>query len=307
MYAIRIISPGLYTAHQAKNIPNIILNSLVDTLNSKAKIPHTMILVINDAKFWNHGDFLLYQMERIIARFLKEIRRIIEARNLSLPPKAVNWDYPRIFLTRALPLPNNMTKPYPKGFKPNRRRYNKLILRGEVQHNYRSINLPDFTCGNENKFFSKDGSITQKGYQYLWIAISDAIHKADNQDRITLNKIRAKQLAAQINISNKEMKEIHGGMDDVSDAETLAEKLQDDAEPVPPVQHRDRPAKRALIDDFNNCTTITQVDSPGSSISAYYTAKHKHSGEPRFRYKQHPGFKPKKKKANNFYKNKQWY
>lgn len=120
MYAIRMVMSGIYTAKQAKNIPSIILNSLEDTLNVKAKVPHTLVILINNSRFWNDADLLQYQMDRILKRFFKEIARIIEDRNLSLPPRAVNWDYPRIFITKALPLPNNMSKPYPKGFKANR-------------------------------------------------------------------------------------------------------------------------------------------------------------------------------------------
>lgn len=144
-------------------------------------------------------------MERLISKFICELRRIIEARNLSLPPRAVNWDYPRIFISRALPLPNNMTKPYPKGFKANRRRYNRLLQRGEEQLNYRSFNFSDFTCENSNKLFADDGSLTPLGYSNIWMTISDIIHKSDNHNRITANKLRAKQIAAEIEITQAEM------------------------------------------------------------------------------------------------------
>lgn len=182
MYATKLISPGLYTSHQATNIPNIILNNLVDTLNLKAKVPHTIVIIINDHRFWNNTDLLSHQMERILNRLIKEVKRIAEARNLSLPPRAVNWDYPRIFLTKALPLPNHMSKPYPKGFKPNRRRYNRLISRAQDEQGYRAINLSDFNCENTNNLFTTDGSLSHLGYGSLWRSISDAIHKADNQE-----------------------------------------------------------------------------------------------------------------------------
>lgn len=48
MYAIRLIPSGIYTAQQAHNMPNLLLNSLVDTLNVKAKVPHTLVIIIND-------------------------------------------------------------------------------------------------------------------------------------------------------------------------------------------------------------------------------------------------------------------
>lgn len=268
MYAIRLVSPGICTTSQAKNVPSLILSSLVDTLNLKAKVPHTLVLLINDPKFWNHTDLLTYQMERIIGRFLKEIRRIVEDRNLSLPPRAVNWDYPRIFITRALPMPNNMLKPYPKGFKTNRKLYNKLLQRGGGLHNYTTISLAEFSSDNLNNFFAQDGSITQAGYKYLWTAISDAIHKADNQDRINMNKAKAKQLAAQISLTNSDLKPTNH-VDD-QDADELS-----DSEQIGKVDHQTRkPVKRSLTDEFDSSIQkriTSTAESPGSHISEYFT------------------------------------
>lgn len=314
MYALRLVSPGIYTSHQAKNIPNIILNSLVDTLNVKAKVPHTIVIIVNDHRFWNNADLLTYQMDRLIMKFFKEIGRIIENRNLSLPPKAVNWDYPRLFITRALPLPNNMTRPYPRGFKANRRRYNRLLQRGEQQYNYKTINLTDFTCENSNKLFAPDGSITKFGYKQLWIGISDAIHKADNLDRILLNKAKAKKLALQTTLTSSEIADaqaIHSSSD-LSDIEPLMMAEQE------AVKKR-KPAKRALINDFpvhgatsTTSTRTQQNDSPASAVSEYYTVQHKklHMNNGR----QQPelskvGFqhqRPFNKKKKTFYKNKFW-
>lgn len=296
MYAIRLIPSGIYTAEQAKNMPNIILNLLVDTLNVKAKVPHSIVIMINDHRFWNNADLLSYQMDRLIARFIKEFNRIIEARNLSLPPKAANWDFPRLFITRALPLPNNMTRPYPKGFKANRRRFNRLIQRGEEQHKYRSINLSEFTCDNSNKFFAPDGTITHTGYQALWIGVSDAIHKADNQDRIILNKAKAKQLAMQIAVTTDEVAQVKGNgcYSDLSDIEPLGnhDATQNQRQKTP------KSTKRALINDFNDQhikrKMITGTMSPSSAISEYYTTQGKSGAT------DNPGFHHKRKFAHEF-------
>lgn len=288
MYAIRIVPLGLYTTKQAQNLPNILLNALVDTLNIKAKVPHTLIVIINDHKFWNNHDLLEHQMERIIKRFIKEIRRIAEARNLSLPARAVNWDYPRIFITKALPLPNNMSKTYPKGFKPNRRRYNRLLQRGEHYSNYRAINLSDFTCENSNNFFNEDGSITPDGYKNFWITISDAVHKADNANRITLNKLRAKQLAAQITVTSKEMRDIHAD-DTISDIEMLQDTSDSDQNKPLHKQDKAKRPRRALLGDFNQSS-----DSPASTISEYFTLQHNSKSE-RIQGHRHKHFKSSNK------------
>lgn len=293
MYSIRLIPPGLYTALQAKNLPNVILNALVDTLNIKAKVPHTLIIVINDYKFWNDAELLTYQMDRILYRFIKEIKRIAEARNTSLPPRAVNWEYPRLFITRALPLPNNMTKPYPKGFKPNRRRYNRLLQKGAEQNLFRTINFPEFTCDNENKLFKPDGSISYQGYTQFWITISDAVHKADNQDRINFNKMRAKQLSAQISLTKGD---IHSSNEeDLSDIEILPEEQKDQQS-----GKLKQGTKRALLDDFDACkekkiiTTKYTDSSPDSTITEYYTS-HKSTGQAGYNAQNHHKFHGKGK------------
>lgn len=273
MYAIRLVPSGIYTQKQAKNMPSIILNSLVDTLNIKAKVPHTLVIIINDPRFWNDKDLLTFQIERVIQRFIKEICRIVEARNLSLPPRAVNWDYPRIFITRALPLPNHMTKQYPKGFKPNRRKYNRSLQRGEMHYNYTTINLSEFTSENNNKLFAPDGSITHKGFISFWTTISNAIHKADNQDRINLNKAKAKQLGAQISLTTAELKTNEDQDLAMSDIEILS----DEDEQSNSTQHKN-PTKRALLDDFTKCDNQKfnngNHHSPASTISEYFTASH---------------------------------
>lgn len=265
MYAIRIVSPGVYTARQAKNTPNIVLNDFVDTLNIKAKVPHTLVILMNDYRFWNDANLLTHQMERILSRFLKEIRRIAEDRNNSLPPRAVNWGYPRVFITKALPLPNNMAKPYPKNFKANRHNFNKLLQRGQALDNYTVINLPEFTSENENQLFTKEGGITKKGYRSLWIAVSDAIHRADNLDRINRNKAKAKQLSAQISLTTEELND-----GNISDVESL--------DSMPVTCSSFKPAKRALLHEFNSANqeqSPYQQKSPASAISEYYTRPNK--------------------------------
>lgn len=294
MYAIRMVPAGIYTATQAKNTPNIILNALVDTLNVKAKVPHTLVVMLNDYRFWNDTDLLASQMDRILNRFLKEIRRIVEARNESLPARAVNWDYPRIFITRPLPMPNDMARPYPKGFKANRRKYNKILLRCAELLNYTLINFTEFTKENDNGFFTQNGDITPKGYRNVWTTISDSIHRADNNDRIIMNKLRAKQLASQISLTKDELKPQNYTGDDISDDELMdADNAQID------LTKKAKSTKRALLSDFNDCAPANkplQYHSPGSDISEYYTA----TGHQNFGFRRQPcPFNRRKRKQHN--------
>lgn len=315
MYAIKIIPSGIYSRRQAANMPNIILNNLVDTLNMKAKVPHTVVIIINDSDFWNNADMLQYQMDRILFRFIKEIKRIAEARNLSLPPKAVNWDYPRIFITRALPLPNNMVKPYPKGFKANRRRYNRLLLKGEDKQEYLSINLPEFNSENSNGLFASDGTLTHKGYKCFWTTISDAIHRADNNSRILLNKAKAKQLAQQVTVTTKDFDQSQEDSSDISDIDHLETATTRENN----TEYSSHTVRRALVSEFNqqeqprskllkmhSQQMQDQVSSsPQSDISQYFTFQHRsRNPDNHHRRQQHTAFnshtqQPRWEKKNN--------
>lgn len=274
MYALKCIPTGMYTAEQAKNMPKVLLDVLVEALNSHAKIPHTLIIVMNNHNFWNQSsDLLHFQMERIITKFIKEIRKIVELRNWSLPIKAVNWEYPRIFITKPLPMPNKLEH-YPKGFRPNRRRFNKLLLRGEATNRYKSINLAQFMCENENKLFDKKGRATEVGYKEFWIAVSDAVHKSDNNNRITNNKLKAKTLASQITLNQAELHEDNNST--YSDIETCTQP-ENTIQACKRILPRNKPiSKRSLLQDFNNCDQEPCHSPALSTISEYFTSMNPH-------------------------------
>lgn len=127
---------------------------------------------------------------------MKEFNKIIDARKYALDDKAVNWDYPRLFIKRPLPLPSNLpSHNYPAGFRSNRRKYNKLLDKAKEYGKFSIMNLGSFNSQNKNQLFNKNGSISDKGFEQFWIEISDTIKKDDDQTRIMANKLKAKQLA----------------------------------------------------------------------------------------------------------------
>lgn len=201
-YYVKRITSGEYQVDYKTipNIPAMLLGNLVETLNEPrhAKVPHTIVIILNDYRFWNNKPILQNEMGEILRKFIKELKSIMEARNYALPEKAADWNNPRIFITRALPLPNNMTKPYPKGFRANRRRFNRLLQKGADKGKYKMINLHSFTCENKNQLFNEDGRINDEGYRELWIAVNDAIHKEDVLETVLLRKLRAKKLAQEV-------------------------------------------------------------------------------------------------------------
>lgn len=195
-YAVKIISPGMYIHG---NTPVVILDGLVETLNHNPKIPHTIILMVNDRKFWNNKEILDAHMDRILQKFFKEFNKILDMRKYSLDEKAVNWDYPRLIVTRPLPLPSNLpAENYPTGFRSNRRKFNRILDKQKEDAKISIANFGSFTSQNKDKLFKDDGSISEKGYDQIWIDLSDTIHKDDEKWRILTNKFKAKQIAKEL-------------------------------------------------------------------------------------------------------------
>lgn len=197
-YAVKMITPGMYNHN---NVPLVVLDGLVETLNREPKLPHTMILILNDKGFWNNKDLLTFQMERILNKFFKEMHKIIDARKYALDDNAVNWDQPRILVTRPLPLPSNLlAENYPTGFRSNRRKFNKLLDNVKIDGKFTVINLNAFTSQNKEKLFNMDGSISEKGYDQIWVELSDCVQKEDEKQRIISNKVKAKQIAQELSV-----------------------------------------------------------------------------------------------------------
>lgn len=248
-YAVKIFSPGIY---EGNNIPAVILESLVEALNHNAKVPHTIIVAWNDKKFWNNKDLLKSQMKWIIKKFFKEFQKILDERKYALDDKAVNWDYPRLMVTRPLPLPSNLpSEHYPKGFRSNRRKFNK-ILDQDLKENrkYSIINLAGFTSQNKEKFFNINGQISEKGYDHFWREINDAVHSDDDKTRVLANKLKAKKLAQEL--SDELM------LSEDSDTELTASTVKH------PVKQNPAPAARkSLRQKFD--ASEEQCDSPSQA------------------------------------------
>lgn len=229
-YAVKIFMPGTYQYNKDApyNAPLSILNSYIDVLNEPqhAKIPHTIVILWNDHKFWNNSLILKKHMVKVLHKFVKELKKITEIRNFALPEKAANWNNPRIFISNPLPLPNNMIGGYPTHFKSNRRRFTRLLQKSSAKEGYIMINFEDFTCDNKNNFFNKNGTIAEDGFAYLWTAVSDQIQKNDTTAEIAARKIKAKQLAAAVkdnsNQSQDSDSEISGVWDSNKGTDSLA-------------------------------------------------------------------------------------
>lgn len=162
-------------------------------------------------------------MAWILKKFFKEFNKILDARKYALDDKAVNWDYPRVFVTRPLPLPSNLpAAKYPSGFRSNRRKFNKLLDKAKSDGKFTVMNLGSFTSQNKNQLFDPDGIISEKGYRHLWTEISDAVQKDDDQVRMMINKLKAKQLA-------KSMEEELMTVDSSDDEEKTTPQKRDDS------------------------------------------------------------------------------
>lgn len=295
-YAVKIASPGMYMGN---NVLAIILDSLVDMLNANPKIPHTMIIVLNDKKFWNDKDLLSKQMDRLLTKFLKELHKILDLRKYALDEKAVDWDCPRLFLTRPLPLPNNLAKEsYPTGFRSNRRKFNKILDKSTKQGNYSIINLAGFTSQNKEKLFDLNGKISEKGLRQFWIEISSAIQLDDETQRIAANKLKAKKMAMTIQAELLDEND-----SDLSDTEKVSDKGDDEniSKHQPEKRQCKLPSRRQLSKQFDSPRRRME---PGKSASPSQTETKRSHQVHHHHMPRAPGyFKPRRRyhQFNPFY------
>lgn len=247
-YAVKIVSPGLYGKDNC-NIPALILDGLVEALNQNPKIPHTIIIVINDRRFWNNRDLLSNQMAWIMKKFLKELNKILDNRKYALDDKAVNWDYPRLFITRPLPLPSNLpTDYYPIGFRSNRRKFNKILDNLVEDGKFTLLNLGSFTAQNKDKLFTETGIISEKGFEQFWIDLNDAIQKDDAKFRVMMNKIKAKQLAQNM---TSELMKLDESDNDESSISKPSPKVKTSLPTKKKNQNKKSPVRRSLKHSFD--------------------------------------------------------
>lgn len=245
-YAVKRITPGSYYCDSSKpfNSPALILHSYISALNEplNAKIPDVIVILWNDYRFWNSADLLKKQMTKVIHKFIKELKKITEIRNYDLPQKAANWDNPRIFINKPLPLPNNMTTKYPPSFKSNRRRFCKLLHKGSVKDGYTLLSFEEFTSDNANKFFHQNGTIAEEGYNHIWSVVSDTIHKNDKHLAKIARKVKAKELAT--------IPEAQSTDCDESDMDGIWNADSENSTPTT----KQSPARRSLLSDFDKAT-----------------------------------------------------
>lgn len=256
-YYLKRIPPGTYGYEKEKicNIPALIINSFIDTLNEphNAKLPDVLVILWNDHRFWNDELFLKNHMPKVLRKFVKEIKKIAEIRNFALPEKAASWENPRVFITKPLPLPNNM-KWYPPGYKANRRKFTRMLQKGSARGGYSTINFDDFTCENSNNYFHKDGSVSEDGFDYIWKVISDTIHTHDKNLETLALKTKAKQLASVDSSSPPSAKKEIEGVWSMTDTDSQS-----------PPQDTRRPARRSLGEHFK--TMDNNSDSTSRPIA----------------------------------------
>lgn len=287
-YDLKRIPPGIYSYDKDKpfNAPALIMDNFVDTLNlpNNPKVPDTVVILWNDYHFWNDEIILQNNMVKVLHKFIKEIRKVAEIRNFALPEKAANWDNPRIFVTRPLPLPNGLGR-YPANFKANRRKFLKLLHKGSKRDGYTTINFDEFSCENKNKYFNTNGTISDDGYNYIWMAISNKIQEIDKEQDKLRRRIKAKQLAS---CDNKVK-------------EDLPKQQQQDIEGVwDPKVHKDTkkqsPARRVLdFDSMQPHHSMTEKDSSKKQSQQSDTSSHTK------RWNTHHKFKRGRGRGNTFF------
>lgn len=157
------------------NAAHIITSALVNMLNTRPKLPHTMIVMLGGIKFWCDDHALKYSMDAILIGLLVEIKRIIQQRQEDLPVKALGPD-PAIYFVKLHWRPEmgvDSIPMYPK----KRRTFNRLLDTIMRPRNVRTISLNEITVKVNPEFFLAHGNLSEQGYRQLWKSLSEALEE----------------------------------------------------------------------------------------------------------------------------------
>lgn len=155
------------------NAVEVILTTLIGVLNTRPKLPHTLVIMLGDIRFWCDAQALRFTMDTIIKSLVKEIKRIIEQRQRDLPVKAVGRD-PLIFFVKLNWKPEkaiDLVSAYPK----KRRTFNKLLDSIVRPRGGNTILLHEINEKFDENMFLNHGELSDKGFRQIWASLSDAL------------------------------------------------------------------------------------------------------------------------------------
>lgn len=155
------------------NAVEVILNSLIGGLNNRPKLPHTIVVMLGDTNFWCEPQALRFTMDSIIHCLLKEIKRIVQARQEDLPLKAVGVD-PAIFFVKLNWKPDKAVDSV-IGYPKKRRTFNKLLDSIVRPRGGNTITLHEINERYDETLFLAHGELSEKGYRQVWNSLSEAL------------------------------------------------------------------------------------------------------------------------------------
>lgn len=155
------------------NAVEVVLYSLIGALNTRPKLPQIIVVMLGDVKFWCESQALKFTMDSILMILLREIKRIVEARQQDLPVKAVGPD-PAIFFVKLLWKPEKAIDSV-SGYPQKRHTFNKLLDSIVRPRGANTITLHEINDRCDEDLFLTHGNLSEKGYRQIWKSLSEAI------------------------------------------------------------------------------------------------------------------------------------
>lgn len=176
------VTPFPPSKNATGNSVKTVLDSLLNAFEEKPVPPHTLVILLDDNNFWC-DDLLLTQdknkpMTRIVNTMLIEIRKILEKRIRQLPIKCIPEYTTRIFVGKLTYRPDD-AHGIPENFKSKRREFNRLLETLATDKGHQTISLDEITPKVDGAFFLTHGTLSNKGYNQIWLSLSNAIEDYD--------------------------------------------------------------------------------------------------------------------------------
>lgn len=188
-YQVRSFQKGY--GKYAQNNPYIkICENLVEAIKEfPYKLPYIIVILLGN-HYAHDEPFVDFEFKDMINNILDRIQKILQDRKDQLPKKATSEREPLIAIMRLLPKPAYCLRNVEK-FKATRKRANNIIENATVSRRMLFINADEINC-SQKCLFTKQGHLSDDGFERMWASISDAIMRMDRTELDALNSIGRK-------------------------------------------------------------------------------------------------------------------
>lgn len=167
-----------------------ICDNLIEAFNNYPdQMPYIIVILLGNV--YAHDDvFVDYEFREFIANLLNRLEKVIQDKKDQMPKFAKAQKEPKVLFMRLLPKPAYALRNVEK-FKATRKRANNIIESATTSRGMQFINADEINC-SQKCLFTKQGHLSEDGFERMWVSISDAVLRIENDEALAFTRIGIK-------------------------------------------------------------------------------------------------------------------